>query len=67
MEERTTVVVINEPEKYERRLRNIEHRLENLFSILDNLDDIGDILVANEQMIGQLRAIAPETTNGGTK
>jgi hypothetical protein len=60
-------LVIGDSELIERRLRRlelgqqrIEEGLDKLFTILDNFDDFADILVAQNEMINQLKTIGTE-------
>lgn len=55
--EKISVVVMNDPEKFERRLRAVEHQLERLFSIIDSFDDIKDVTVALNEYADQLNSI----------
>ena len=57
------VIVLNDPEKFERRLRGIELQLERLFSIIDTFDDIKDVTVALNQYADQLNSIGQITNH----
>ena len=53
-------VIIGDSSKMERRLRNIEHKVERLFDILDNWDDISDVTVALNEQADKLHEIGRE-------
>jgi hypothetical protein len=60
--------------RIERRMREISSKLEiqndaidNVYHVLDSIDDISDITVAMKESINRIRNIGQTNSNGGTQ